>query len=244
MTEPTVELNSDNPRTLSRGRRLAGGLLTALLVTLAYFVVRQPQLSMWRGMLTHGSPTQPLVALTFDDGPDPLWAPLEADTLERHGARGTFFLVGVMADTHPEIVARLVRAGHQIGCHSMTHPYPNLASQPESRVRWEVYASTALLTKLTGQPIRDFRPPGGGIDDTVLRLLRAHHLRLAWWSANIADADPTPPEVIVARLHMVLRPGLVALLHERETTVAGLERFFQETPDGRYTYTTFDKVIQ
>lgn len=221
-----------------------GWVLTSIIAVVVYQRVTRPDLRLWEGTETHGSPARHAVALTFDDGPHPLWAPLLADTLERHGARGTFCLVGVEAQRYPEITARLVRGGHQIVNHSLTHPYPNLTVLPESRIATEILTSTKLLEQLTRQPIVDFRPPGGDVNDAMIEVLRAHHLRMAWWSENVGDWDSPTPAMIAHRLHYALRPGLVILLHERENSVPALESFLAHQHGEDYTYTTFASVIR
>src|SRR4051794_27659147 len=74
------------------------------------------------GSLIRVATAEPAIALTFDDGPDPVATPRVLDILERHGARGTFFLVGKSAARHPGIVARAVAAGHAVANHSWDHP--------------------------------------------------------------------------------------------------------------------------
>ncbi|HEY3376599.1 MAG TPA: polysaccharide deacetylase family protein [Armatimonadota bacterium] len=228
----------------SWGISLLGWLLCSLLAIVIYQWVERPDLRCWEGTKTHGSPAVRAVALTFDDGPHPLWAPLLADTLERHDARGTFFLVGVEAQRYPEMTARLVRAGHQVGSHSMTHPYPNLTALPALQIAREVRQASQILQQIVGQPVYDFRPPGGGVNDTLISVLKHDGLRMAWWSENVGDWSSPTPEVTAQRLRHALRPGLVVLMHERENSVAALERFLAVRGREDYTYTTFAAVVR
>lgn len=221
-----------------------GWLLTSIAVTALYCAVTRPDLHLWQGMVTHGSTAKPAVALTFDDGPDPLWAPLIADTLEQHGARGTFFLVGQEALIYQEITARLVRGGHEIGNHSYTHPYPNLTRFSRGGVAREVQDANNLLRQFTGEPLHWLRPPGGGIDNAIIEAARAQGMKLAWWSYNAADAAEPQPEVTLARLRGQLRPGVVVLLHERDNTVEALARFFAADDRAHYRYTTFSNLTE
>ena len=71
-----------------------------------------------------------VVALTFDDGPDPEQTPRVLDTLRAHGVRATFFLIGSKAELHPEIVRRMAAEGHAIGIHTWSHTpgFPMLRS--------------------------------------------------------------------------------------------------------------------
>jgi peptidoglycan/xylan/chitin deacetylase (PgdA/CDA1 family) len=226
------------------GFSLLGWLLTSLVVGVGYWWVTRPDLRWWDGVVTHGNPARQAVALTFDDGPHPLWAPLLADTLERHGARGTFFLVGEEALVYPEITTRLARAGHEVGAHSYTHPYPNLTVLPATQVEWEVQASDALLAQFTKHPTAWFRPPGGGINDAVILAVDRHHMRIGWWSYNAADAASPAPATTLYRLTHSLRPGSVVLLHQRENTAAALEQFFAAGGGKEYDCATFSDITR
>lgn len=219
----------------------AGWGVTSLLLTAGYLRLVRPDLRVWPGVVTHGRTDTHAMAVTFDDGPHPLWAPLLADTLERHGARGTFFLVGMQAALYPEIVDRLARAGHQIGNHSLNHPYPNLTVFPPARVAREISDAGAILRRLSGQPVTYFRPPGGGMNETVLAEVRRQHLLVGWWSANAADWGSTPSGVIEEQLLNEARPGQVILLHERENTVPALQAFCDHGAGG-YSLVTLDAL--
>jgi peptidoglycan/xylan/chitin deacetylase (PgdA/CDA1 family) len=72
--------------------------------------------------ITHVSTNEPLAALTFDDGPDPLYTPRVLEILQKHRAQATFFMVGQTALRHPDLVQLVARGGHAIGNHSWDHP--------------------------------------------------------------------------------------------------------------------------
>jgi len=65
--------------------------------------------------------TSRTIALTFDDGPDPVWTPKVLEVLRRNHVRATFFVVGTQVAAHPELLRQIVAAGHQIGLHTLTH---------------------------------------------------------------------------------------------------------------------------
>ena len=62
------------------------------------------------------------VAITFDDGPDPEWTPKILDVLKKHGAKATFFQIGVEVEKFPDVAKRVYEEGHEIGNHTFTHP--------------------------------------------------------------------------------------------------------------------------
>src|SRR5262249_5298739 len=69
---------------------------------------------------TRGAPAG-TIALTFDDGPDPVWTPQILDVLRRHGAHATFFVIGSQVNEHPELVRRMLAEGNEVGLHTFTH---------------------------------------------------------------------------------------------------------------------------
>ncbi len=75
------------------------------------------------GTVHRGPASRRAVALTFDDGPDPIHTPRILDTLAQYHARATFFIVGERAQKHPEIVRAIAAGQHEIGNHTFTHPH-------------------------------------------------------------------------------------------------------------------------
>lgn len=98
-----------------------------------------------------------LVALTFDDGPDPEWTPKILDVLEQRHAPGTFFVIGENAMENEGLLKRIVAGGSEIGNHSYTHP--NLAQVPDAEVRLELNATQRVIEAYTGHATRLFRAP-------------------------------------------------------------------------------------
>lgn len=98
-----------------------------------------------------------LLALTFDDGPDPDWTPRILSVLERAHVPATFFVIGENALEHPEIVRRIVRDGSEVGNHSYTHP--NMAEVSPLGTMLELNATQRLIEAYTGRSTRLFRAP-------------------------------------------------------------------------------------
>jgi len=96
----------------------------------------------------HRAPGAPAaVALTFDDGPSE-WTGAIADALESHGCRGTFFVLGPAVERHPEVVARLAAAGHEVGNHLWSHADP-LEQEPDE-IRAELERTAQAVGAATG----------------------------------------------------------------------------------------------
>jgi cellulose synthase/poly-beta-1,6-N-acetylglucosamine synthase-like glycosyltransferase/peptidoglycan/xylan/chitin deacetylase (PgdA/CDA1 family)/spore germination protein YaaH len=98
-----------------------------------------------------------LLALTFDDGPDPRWTPAILDILQREQVPATFFIIGKNGQAYPDLVRRIVAEGHELGNHTFTHP--NLGEIPLSLTELELNATQRLIESEVGRSTVLFRPP-------------------------------------------------------------------------------------
>ncbi|MEP7130977.1 MAG: glycosyltransferase [Sphingomicrobium sp.] len=98
-----------------------------------------------------------LVALTFDDGPDPRWTPRVLDILQQKRVSATFFIVGENALPERGLIGRMIREGHEVGSHTYTHP--NLATVGKTQTLFELNATQRLFEAFTGRMLKLFRAP-------------------------------------------------------------------------------------
>ncbi len=98
-----------------------------------------------------------LVALTFDDGPDPRWTPQVLDILKAKHVPATFFIVGENALTERGLLQRMIREGHEVGSHTYTHP--NLATVGKTQTLFELNTTQRLFQAFTGRTLKLFRAP-------------------------------------------------------------------------------------
>jgi cellulose synthase/poly-beta-1,6-N-acetylglucosamine synthase-like glycosyltransferase/peptidoglycan/xylan/chitin deacetylase (PgdA/CDA1 family)/spore germination protein YaaH len=98
-----------------------------------------------------------LLALTFDDGPDPKWTPAILDILKRENVPATFFIIGKNGQTYPDLLRRIANEGHELGNHTFTHP--NLGEIPVSLTELELNATQRLIESEIGRSTVLFRPP-------------------------------------------------------------------------------------
>ena len=149
------------------------------------------------------------IALTFDDGPV-LQTHRVLDTLERHGVRATFFLVGRKFDGHERLIQRILSEGHEIGNHSYGHdPFPE---------RDDLAACTAAIEHVAGVRPSLFRPPFGAVDRPGAEGAIEDGMRVIMWSVDSEDGIPPwkgiSAEEITSNVVDHISPGAVVLLHD------------------------------
>ena len=154
-----------------------------------------------------------LVALSFDDGPDPAYTPSVLRNLHQSGARATFFLVGVNAVAHRGLVAELTSAGHTIGNHTYDHRELELLAP--AAVDLEIEKGSAAIVSAGGQLPKLFRPPRGFTDEVVRIEARRDRYRTVFWTLCLEHFVMTYglSGGVEAMLDEV-RPGAVLLAHD------------------------------
>ncbi len=155
-----------------------------------------------------------MVALTFDDGPDPDYTPHVLDLLDRHRARATFFMVGVNALVWRDLAAEVLARGHSVANH--THSHVDLEQLDGAAVTAQLRAGGADLGLVgLGNPVL-FRPPKGFTSPTVARVARRLDLRTAFWSQCVEAQHVRHGTARDVAVQMVQRvtPGQILLAHD------------------------------
>jgi peptidoglycan/xylan/chitin deacetylase (PgdA/CDA1 family) len=168
------------------------------------------------------------VALTFDDGPDPLWTTLILDILKEAGARGTFFLIGERAARSPGVVRRMVDDGHEVGNHTWSHRSLWLTG-PRETAR-QVHRGHEAIEQATGRPPRFFRPPWGMTNLALFPVLRRLGTRCVFWSIQPEGRRPVPPAEQVRRLLGRVGPGSIVDLHDADGVPGAGGRLVEALP--------------
>jgi peptidoglycan/xylan/chitin deacetylase (PgdA/CDA1 family) len=156
----------------------------------------------------------PVVALTFDDGPNPPVTGRVLDVLDRYGVPATFFCVGLHASAHPEELARMSEAGHALGNHTWSHPFLPDLSRRELELQLE-RTDEAIEAVAGARPVRLFRPPYGSRSRDVISWLgRDGGPATVLWDVDTGDwAMPGAPAIADSVLTRA-RPGSVVLMHD------------------------------
>lgn len=200
---------------LARGPMPLVPSVVALAAYLAVVLVGAlvPSLSMFADVASRGAEGARGVALTFDDGPDPVTTREVLATLASRGARATFFVVGEKVEAHPDVLREIVAAGHGVGVHGHVHDRL-FALRGARRVRDDLERAIAAVVAVTGERPRWLRPPVGQTNPTIARVADELDLRIVGWSARGLDGVATTPEKVVARVVPRLRDGAIVLLHD------------------------------
>jgi peptidoglycan/xylan/chitin deacetylase (PgdA/CDA1 family) len=154
------------------------------------------------------------VALTFDDGPHPVWTRKVLDALDEAGAKGTFFLIGKKAEAYPDVVEDILRRGHTVGLHSYAHDRL-FALRSEKRVRADLERGIDVLTKLTGERPTLFRPPIGHTNPVIARVADALDLTVVGWTLSGRDGLARAKlGKVLGRIRHGAKDGAIVALHD------------------------------
>ncbi|MDO8448172.1 MAG: polysaccharide deacetylase family protein [Rhodoferax sp.] len=153
------------------------------------------------------------IALTIDDGPDPVVTPQVLEVLARYGVQATFFVIGARAERYPELCRDIVARGHAIENHSQRHRH-NFALMGLNGITQELQAAQATLTAITGQRPLFFRAPAGFRNPFLDPVLSRLGLQLVSWSVRGFDTRVNNAQQVTRKLLAGLRPGAIVLLHD------------------------------
>lgn len=217
-------------------RRMAVALRGAAALALAgatVIALRPPYWAIrlagwWRpDLLFHAALEEKVVALSFDDGPDPTTTPAILEVLKRHGAHATFFFLGSRADRWRLLLPVVLEAGHEVA----NHLWDDQRSFALSQVEFE---RQLMRTDQVLRPpaVRLFRPGGGFVSRKQARTAARHGYTCVLGSVYPCDAHVVPNRWIIRDVARRVRPGGIIILHEghpsRIGIVDALDRLLRE----------------
>jgi nucleoside-diphosphate-sugar epimerase/peptidoglycan/xylan/chitin deacetylase (PgdA/CDA1 family) len=164
-----------------------------------------------RQLLVHGNRDSAQIALTIDDGPDPLHTPRILDILRDQAIKATFFVVGGAAEQYPNIVMRMKKEGHEVGSHSYSHPY-------FQRLSWmgairEIRMTQGVLHRILGKECKLFRPPYGKLSLRSLIPAWAAGQQVVMWNIDLKDYRASAGEVEAQLDRTSFSSGDIVLYH-------------------------------
>lgn len=192
------------------------------------------------------------IALTFDDGPDPIVTPQILDILDKHQAKATFFCIGHLAEQHPELIRRIVSEGHQVENHSYSH-HATFAFHGTKEISKEIARAQETLILLSGRTPRFFRPIAGIRNPLLDPVLSKLDMRLVSWSRRGFDTLFKDPHRLHRWLTKDLSAGHILMMHDGNAartsegmamSVACLPMLLQNIADAGLTAVTLDEAFQ
>ncbi len=154
------------------------------------------------------------VALTFDDGPHPVWTLRVLELLANHRAVATFFVTGHKVEAYPHVLRAILDAGHGVGLHSYAHDRL-FALRSERRVRQDLERGVAAIERVAGERPTFFRPPIGHTNPTIARVADEMDLVVVGWSvAGLDGLASARPAAVASRVRRGLSDGAIVLLHD------------------------------
>lgn len=187
---------------------------------------------------------QPVVALTFDDGPHPDFTPRLLDTLKKEGIKATFFMVGRCVVSYPNVVKRIVDEGHEIASHSWSHPL--LTSLSNASLDSQMQRTHDAIIKACGVTPTLYRPPYGA--SRLSQRKRIHdsfgYLSILW---DVDPLDWQPPrnsQKVHDRILAQTRAGSIILCHDiHETTVDAMPATIADLKARGFQFMTVTQLI-
>lgn len=229
----------------------AAASLVAPFVSGAAQAQSMPQTFAGRGPITRGAaatitriPTaQPLVAMTFDDGPHPSLTPQLLDMLRARGIRATFYVIGRNAARYPQILQRMVAEGHEIGNHTWSHP--SLHGHSDASVLSQVDRTNRAVYDAVGRPPVTMRPPYGNLYDRQrLMLFQTRSMPTVLWSVDPLDWQRPGSSVVSQRIVANCHSGAVILAHDiHRATVRAMPSALDGVTGRGFRFVTMSELI-
>ena len=180
-----------------------------------------------------------VVALTFDDGPNPATTNQALDTLSKYGIKATFFVLGKNVSGNEEILKRMKADGHVIGNHSWSHPVLSKLSLDEAKK--QITDTEAALTKVLGSSSKLMRPPYGAITDDIRNSL---DLSFIMWDVDSLDWKSKNEASILTEIQREVKNGSIILMHDiHAETVNALPKVIDYLKGQGYDFVTIPDLL-
>lgn len=219
------------------------GLLILLFLGISVAMAFLPCSGFHHPATCRGKTDEKAVAVTFDDGPDPVKTPLVLDTLKKHRVKAAFFCIGKKLTGCEQLIRRMDEEGHVLGNHSFCHSaWFDLL--PAGRIRAELMRTDQSIRDITGKTPLFFRPPYGVINPPVSNALNKMHWRVICWTIRSFDTRNSNPQKTRQKILRQLQPGSVILLHDHTAfTEHHLEGLLQGIRDAGYRFVSLDELL-
>lgn len=193
------------------------------------------------------------VALTFDDGPSPIWTAKILDELKKSNVKATFFMLGEHVQKYPQIAKRVAEEGHEIGNHTFDHHV--LIYYTMDELEKEIRDAEKIIKDVTGQVTKYFRPPKAWLTNQEKQKIKEMGYEVILWSLNSKDWVTFDDKYMVRYLMRHIKPGDIILFHDsggtfsteggdRHETVLAVFRLIEKLKERGYRFVTVSELIK
>ena len=179
------------------------------------------------------------IALTFDDGPHPVYTKILLDGLAERGAKASFFVTGENAEKYPELILRMQKEGHLIGNHTYSHI--QLTSNNREAFRQELISTNEVLKEITGAETIFVRPPYGSWDKSFEKELNMFPVL---WNIDPLDWCSHNAECIAAKVVEKAGDGDIILMHDYyDTSVTAALEVVDVLQKRGFQFVTVEEIL-
>ncbi len=222
--------NTKQTRNRTRNRRGNWKCFFVLLITLSPY-----------HLITRLYSEDKIISLTFHDGPNPNSTPQLLKILDGANIKATFFVVGKMAEKHPELIKEIYKRGHQVAGHTYNHK--NLTTLSTTEIISELSKTRLLIKDIINVDTYLYTPPGGQYNSRVISEANLCGYKMALWSVFPEDhRNPSP--VIYEKVISNSRDGSVVLLHNGpQDTIDALPKIIEKLKARGFKFTTLTELL-
>ena len=213
--------------------------LCIFLLFCHFYTTTENSLNQTAGRTSVTKVEAPRVALTFDDGPNAKYTPLLLEGLRKRNIHATFFLLGENIPENEELLLRMQKDGHLIGCHTWSHVQLDKIS-PSSASR-EILKTNSLIYHITGTYPTCLRPPyGAWKKDLELPVT----MLPVFWDVDTLDWQSQNPESILDIVRKNVQDGSIILMHDSyDSSVRAALAITDELTEKGYDFVTADQLL-
>jgi peptidoglycan/xylan/chitin deacetylase (PgdA/CDA1 family) len=218
-------------------------LIAAAYITIVFAGCIKLSLNFFVPVLCHAETSEKTVALSFDDGPHPLYSPQILDTLKKCNVQASFFCIGKNIQGNETILRRINDEGHITGNHSYSHDFlfDMFGTQ---KMLVDMQQMDNAVTSVTGVKPALFRPPYGVMNPNLAKAIKKGNYLPVGWSIRSFDTTIKDREKLLSRIMKRLKSGDIILLHDTMEITAGiLPELIEKIKSKGFSITRLDKML-
>jgi peptidoglycan-N-acetylglucosamine deacetylase len=204
-------------------------------------------ISLSKFMINEVSTSEKLVAMTFDDGPNPIYTPQVLDIFLEVKGKATFFMLGEQMERYPEVLGRVMDEGHEMGNHTYTHP--KLSQLNREQCEEEMIRNEKIIVDLSGKKPVVFRPPYLDYSEETVSIVQQKGYAMIG-AVNLEARDWEHPGVshIVEKSIESVKNGSILLFHDgfgdRSQTIEAVRLLVTELTSQGFLLVTVSELLK